>query len=77
MAFILCVRYTLLGHPWTDLDKTFRVYRVRPKLLLGHSFNFRSEVQTGNGPEMGLCSHVTDIISAPNFTLSHEKVILN
>jgi len=35
--------------------------------------NFRSEVQTGNGPEMSLCTHVTDIISTPNFTLSHKK----
>lgn len=73
MAFILCVRCTLLGRPWTDLDGAFGVCGVRLKLLLGHGFNFRSEVQTGGGPEVGLCTHVADVVSTPSFALSHEE----
>ena len=33
----------------TDWDETLRVYRVHPKLVQRHIFNFRSGSQTGNG----------------------------
>ena len=31
-----------LGHPWTDLDETFRVYRVDLETMQRHIFGFRS-----------------------------------
>ena len=39
-----------LGHPWTDWDETLGVYRVDLEIMQRHIFDFRSEVQTGNGP---------------------------
>ena len=39
-----------LEHPWTDLDETFRVYRVDLETMQGHIFDFRSEVKTGSEP---------------------------
>ena len=32
----------LVGHPWTDLDETFGVYRVGPETMHRHILNFRS-----------------------------------
>ena len=48
MEFILCVRNSLLGHPWTDFDETLKVYRVDPELVQRH-IDFRLRPETGNG----------------------------
>ena len=50
MSFILCVTPLYLRDALTDWDETLRVYRVYPKLLQRHIFNFRNGSQTGNGP---------------------------
>ena len=41
MAFILCVRNSLLGHPLTNFDETLGVYRVDPEVVQRHIFDFR------------------------------------
>ena len=48
MQFILCVKNSLLGHPWADFDETLGIYRVDPKLVQRHIFDFRFHPQTGN-----------------------------
>ena len=50
MSSILCVTPLYLRDALTDWDETLRVYRVYPKLLQRHIFNFRSGSQTGNAP---------------------------
>ena len=49
MSFILCVTPLYLRDALTDWDETLRVYRVYPKLVQRHIFNFRNGSQTGNG----------------------------
>ena len=41
MQFILCVKNSLLGHPWADFDETFGVNRVDPELVQRQLFDFR------------------------------------
>ena len=43
MRFILCVQIDLLLDGWTNLHETLGVYIVRPGLLHGVLFDFRSE----------------------------------
>ena len=38
----------LLRHPWTDLDETFRMYRVDLEIMHREIFDFRFRPQTGS-----------------------------
>ena len=71
MAFILCVPDSLLGHPWTDFDETFGVYRVGPELVQRHIFNFRFRLQTGNWPVFR--KPEVPIIETGSRKVSHRK----
>ena len=49
MPFFLSVQSDLLLDTWSDLDESWRVYRVHPALLHGAIFDFRFWPWTGSG----------------------------
>ena len=71
MEFILCVRNSLLGYPWTDFDETLGVYRVDPKLVQRQISDFRCRPETGSGPVFR--KPEVPIIETGSRKVSHRK----